>query len=373
VRIQVVRVDLFKVRMPLVHEFETSSHRKGWTEHVLVKMTDSEGVVGWGESASPSDPYFCGENVDTCWLMLERYLVPGLLGKSWHTPADAAGFARIKDNGFARAATDMACWDLYSRHRGQPLAQALGGEAETIEAGVSLGIEPTVDALLQLVALYVKEGYRRVKLKITPGWEVVPCEEVLGSFPGIVVQVDGNGAFSPHEHQEVFSRLDELGLGMIEQPFAADDLTAHAQLQRSLSTPVCLDESITSDAVLRTALTLGACRVVNVKVSRLGGLGPARKVHDVCLAAGVPAWCGGMHELGVGRAANVALASLPGFVLPSDVSGSAKYYEQDVVSPPIVAEGGKVRVPRSAPGLGHEVMVDVVESHLTGRATLGTA
>ena len=368
--IQIVRVELFKVRMALVREFETSSHRKGWIEHILVRAVDRDGLEGWGESASPTDPYFCSENVETCWLMLERYLVPAILGATWRTPAEASGLAHINGNAFARAATDMACWDLYSRHLGLPLVEVLGGEAETIEAGVSLGIEPTIDALLDVVTEYVNEGYQRVKLKIAPGWEVEPCRHVLDAFPGIALQVDGNGAFSPNDHSAVLAQLDELGLTMIEQPFAADDLTAHADLQRRLSTPVCLDESITSPAAVRTALALGACRVVNVKVSRLGGLGPARAVHDVCRAAGVPVWCGGMHEFGVGRAANVALASLPGFVFPSDVSGSDKYYEHDVVSPPIFAEAGKVQVPRSAPGLGHEVLLDEVERHLTGRATL---
>lgn len=368
--VQIVRAELFKVRMPLVHEFETSSHRKGWIEHILVKATDSDGFVGWGESASPSDPYFCSENVDTCWLMLERYLVPALLGVPWRTPADAFRLAHINGNAFARAATDMACWDLYSRHLGQPLAEVLGGDAETIEAGVSLGIESTIGALLDVVAVHVKEGYRRVKLKIAPGWEVEPCRQVLSSFPGITLQVDGNGAFSPKEHRETFSLLDGLGLTMIEQPFAADDLMAHAELQGRLVTPVCLDESLTSPAAVRTAIALGACRIVNVKVSRLGGLGPARTVHDVCRAAGVPVWCGGMHEFGVGRAANVALASLPGFVLPSDVSGSDKYYDQDIVSPPIIAKDGLVHVPRSVPGPGHEVLFDQIQRNLTGHATL---
>jgi len=369
-KIQIVRVELFKVSMALVREFETSSHRKGWIEHILVRATDSEGFVGWGESASPSDPYFCSENVDTCWLMLERYLVPALLGATWRTPIEAFGLAHINGNAFARAATDMACWDLYSRHLGQSMAEVLGGDAKTIEAGVSLGIEPTIDALLDVVAAYVNEGYRRVKLKIAPGWEAEPCRQVLRSFPGIALQVDGNGAFSPNDHRDTFSRLDKLGLTMIEQPFAADDLVAHAELQRRLSTPVCLDESVTSPAAARTALALDACRIVNVKVSRLGGLGPARAVHDICRAAGVPVWCGGMHEFGVGRAANLALASLPGFVFPSDVSGSDKYYERDIVSPPIIAKDGKVLVPRSVPGLGHEVVFGEVQRHLTGHATL---
>ena len=190
------------------------------------------------------------------------------------------------------------------------------------------------------------------------------------SVPHVAVQVDGNGAFVPGPQSDaVLFKLDELGLTMIEQPFEADDVLAHAALQRQLTTPVCLDESITSPAAARTALALQACRIVNIKVSRLGGLGPARTVHDECHAAGVPVWCGGMHEFGVGRAANVALASLPGFTYPSDVSGSDKYYEQDIISPPVRAGNGYVAVPRTVPGLGHQVLVERIEKHLTGRAT----
>jgi O-succinylbenzoate synthase len=369
--IKIEKIDLYRVRIPLVHEFETSSHKKSFIEHILVRATDVSGRVGWGECASPADPYFCYESTDTCWLILRRYLIPSVLGESWDNPLEAYEKTEIKGNPFARAAIDMACWDLYSQHLGLPLADALGGTAPTIEAGVSLGIEPTIDGLLAAVAGHVGEGYGRVKLKIAPGWEFEPCRVVRDAFPEVALQVDANGGFEPSkESDDVFERLDTLGLLMIEQPFGDDDFVAHAQLQQRLETPLCLDESISSAAAVRTAIATEACRVVNIKVSRLGGLGRAREVHDLCLDAGIPVWCGGMHEFGVGRAANIALASLPGFAYPSDISGSRKYYEQDIVSPVITAQSGVVQVPHDVPGLGYEVHLDRIEKFLVNQTSL---
>jgi O-succinylbenzoate synthase len=371
VSITIEKVDLYRVRMPLVHEFETSSHKKSFIEHILVRATDSMGFVGWGECASPADPYFCYESTDTCWLILRRYLVPSVLGEPWDTPDEAYRIAEIKGNPFARAAIDMTCWDLYSQHLGLPLANALGGTAETIESGVSLGIEPSIDVLLKAVAGHVDEGYRRIKLKIAPGWEIEPVRQVRDAFPDIALQVDANGGFEPSPAStEVFVELDGYGLLMIEQPFEEDELLAHAALQGRLETPVCLDESISSAAAVSTALALEACRIVNIKVSRLGGLGKAREVHDLCFDAGIPVWCGGMHEFGVGRAANIAVASLPGFTYPSDISGSKKYYEHDVVVPEIVAKDGQVRVPHEVPGIGYEVHLERVEKYLVNQTSL---
>lgn len=360
------RIELFLLRLPLVHEFETSSHRKGYIDHILVRVTDTDGGYGWGESASPSDPYFCDENVETCWLMLHDYFAPALLGTPWETPDEAAqAYARVKGNWFARAAMDIACRDLASRNAGISLATSLGGTAAEVSAGVSLGIERTIGDLLEQVNHHVAQGYRRVKLKIRPGWDVAPAEAVRAAFPDITLQVDANGGYpAAPDETAIFARLDELGLAMIEQPFEATDLLAHASLQRRLKTPVCLDETITTPAMARAALVMDACRVINIKVSRLGGLGPARQVHDLCHERGVPVWCGGMHEFGVGRAANVALSSLPGFTLPSDVSGSDKYYAQDVIEPAVLAIDGRVSVPADRPWLGHEVVMSRVKENL---------
>jgi o-succinylbenzoate synthase len=221
------------------------------------------------------------------------------------------------------------------------------------------------------VALHVGQGYRRIKLKIKPGWDIEPVRRVRDDFPGVDLQVDANGAYdgSPAD-LAVFNKLDHLNLLMIEQPFEETNLLAHSRLQQNLRTPICLDETITTASMAETALAMGACRIINIKVSRLGGLGPARAVHDLCRSQGVPAWCGGMHEFGIGRAANVALASLPGFTLPSDVSGSDKYFAQDLVEPAVVAADGSVLVPFDPPGLGHEVIWSRLQDHLLRTAEL---
>lgn len=366
----ITAIDLRLVRLPLVHTFETSSHRKDHLEHIVVRATSSDGAFGWGECASPSGPYYCGETVETCWHILSEHLAPLLLGRTWEHPDDAAAImAKVVGNNFARAGLDMACWDLFSTQLDRPLADVIGASAESVTAGVSLGIEPTVDALLAQVAGHVADGYGRVKLKIRPGWDVEPVRAVRSAFPDVLLQVDANGAYGAGD-LDALKRLDGHGLLMIEQPFAPDDLLAHAALRALVDTPVCLDESLTSLAVLRSALRLDACSIVNIKVSRLGGVGAARAVHDECLQRGVPAWCGGMHEFGIGRAVNLAVAALPGCTLPSDVSGSAKYYRTDIAREPITAHGGVVAVPRARAGIGVEVDAAVLDAHTTRRLTV---
>ena len=361
--ITITEVELSLVRLNLVHAFETSSHRKSHLDHIVVRVTAEDGSVGWGECASPSDPFYCGESTWTCWYVLGDYLAPMLLGQPWEHPDDAARLtSKVSDNHFARAGLDMACWDLYGQRHRAVLADQLGGTAELVSAGVSLGIEPTVDGLLRQVEQHVADGYRRVKLKIRPGWDLEPVKAVQAAFPAVALQVDANTGYHPGQ-ADTLAALDGLGLLMIEQPYDKNDLLSHAELAARLDTPVCLDESITSTAVLHTALRLGAADIVNIKVSRLGGLGASREVHDVCLDAGVPVWCGGMHEFGIGRAANLALASLPGFVLPSDVSGSDKYSRTDIVPPPIRARDGQVPVPRARHGLGVLVDEDILAQH----------
>ncbi|NUV61134.1 o-succinylbenzoate synthase [Streptomyces sp. CAI-85] len=368
--VTLAEIELALVRLDLVHSFETSSHRKSYLEHIVVRATAEDGSVGWGECASPSDPFYCGESTWSCWQVLGEYLAPMLLGRAWDHPEDAARLtAKVSGNHFARAGLDMACWDLYGQRRGEPLADVLGADADAVPAGVSLGIEPTIDALLAQVSRHVDDGYRRIKLKIRPGWDLEPVRAVQDAFPGVALQVDANTAYRP-EQESVLAELDGRGLLMIEQPYAATDLLSHARLAARLDTPVCLDESVTTPDVLRTALHLGAADVVNIKVSRLGGLGPSKTVHDLCLDAGVPVWCGGMHEFGIGRAANLALAGLPGFTLPSDVSGSDKYYRQDIVTPPIRAVDGMVAVPRSRPGIGLDVDPGRLSRHTTRTWTI---
>ncbi|MFI5733703.1 o-succinylbenzoate synthase [Kribbella sp. NPDC051587] len=351
---KIVAAKLHRVRLPLVHEFRTSSHGKSMLDHILVELTDDSGAVGWGEVASPSDPFYAPETVESCWHLGERYLVPAILGKEWERPEQLSQlWAKVRGNQFAKSGLDTAGWVLWATTNGVPLAEALGGTRTEVVAGVSLGIEPTIDALLAEVERHLAAGYPRVKLKIAPGWDVEPVRAVRSAHPDLDLHVDANGIYTA-EQSDHLKALDEFGLTMIEQPFAPRDLLAHANLQRQIATPVCLDESVETLKDLETALFVQAIRVLNIKVSRMGGLTPARAAHDRAHEAGIPVWCGGMHEFGIGRAANVALSSLPGFSLPSDVSASAKYYAQDVITPPVVATQGVVQVP-TAPGLGHDV------------------
>lgn len=360
---KIARIRLFTLSQALRHSFETSSHRKSGIEHVLVEVTDADGRTGWGEIASPSDPYFGAETTTTAWEIATGYLVPALLGAEGDQPsALERTWARVRGHEFAKAGFSGAVWDLYARANGIALATALGGTRDAVVAGVSLGIEPSIDELLAQVQLQRDAGYPRVKLKIAPGWDVEPVRAVRAAHPDLDLHVDANGAYpDDDEAAAVFARLDREGLTMIEQPYAPRELVAHAELQARLDTDVCLDESVVALGDLRAMIRLQAARILNIKVSRMGGLQVAKDAHDLALDAGIPVWCGGMHEFGVGRAANVALSALPGFLLPSDVSGSDKYYESDIIEPPVVAVAGRVRVP-TAPGIGHEVRVARIES-----------
>ena len=356
------RLRIFEVRLHLVHSFQTSSHRKSGLTHLLVAATDADGRTGWGEIASPADPYYCSETTSTAFDIAIDYLVPRVLDTDWETPAELeASWATIRGHEFAKAGFSGAAWDLYARTTDTPLATALGGTRREVVAGVSLGIEATIDDLLVQVQHQVDAGYRRIKLKIAPGWDTEPVAAVRAAHPGLDLHVDANGAYPDDDASaKVFTTLDEADLTMIEQPYAPRDFVAHSRLQSRIGTPVCLDESVVDVHDLHTMIAMKAGRILNIKVSRMGGLTVAREAHDVATDAGIPVWCGGMHEFGVGRAANVAISSLPGFTLPSDVSGSDKYYARDVITPPVVAHGGVVIVPTD-PGIGHDVDMHWVE------------
>jgi O-succinylbenzoate synthase len=360
---RIERIDLRIVQLPLVRTFQTSSSRKDHIAHILVRVV-ADGVVGWGECASPSDPYYCPETTETCWHLLKDFLGPLVLGRPWETIDELASLYRlVKGNHFARSGLEMACWDALARRSGHPLSALLGGTRAEVAAGVSLGIESETGVLFDLIDRYLDEGYRRIKLKIAPGHDVEVVRRVRERYPDVPLQVDANSAYTLDD-ADTLKALDGFGLLLIEQPLAHDDIIDHARLQARLDTPICLDESIHSADDARKAIDLGACRVINIKVSRVGGLREARRVHDVCQARGVPVWCGGMHEFGIGRAANLAIASLPGFTLPGDVSGSDKYYREDLVEPPIRASRGLLAVP-AGPGLGVEPVAERIE-----RATL---
>ena len=359
---KVTGVELRRVRLPLVTPFRTSVGHTWERDALLVKVITPD-AEGWGECTAMAEPTYTSEYVDGAQHVLLRHLLPRLLARPDIAAEEVAPtLSAVKGHPMAKAAVELAVLDAELRADGTPLARRLGAVRDTVEAGVAVGMTGSVAELLDAVATYLDAGYGRVKLKVDPGWDVEPVRAVRERFGDVLLQVDANGAYDPARPEPLLA-LDSFGLAMIEQPFAPDELLAHAELARRLRTPVCLDESITSAAAAELAIASGAAAVVNVKAPRVGGYLEACRVHDVCTAAGVPVWCGGMLETGVGRAANVALAALPGFTMPGDLSATDRYYHADV-TPPFVLEDGRLRVP-TGPGLGVDVLADVVEQRTT--------
>lgn len=366
---KIERVELHRVKLELVRPFRTSSAYRTHIEHILVRLINSDEAEGWGEIATAVDPFYNAETTGTAWHIAHDFLAPMIVGSSWNTIDEFRGFYRkVKGNRFARAGMEMAAWDLLGRKTGQSLAAMQGGTRTEVEVGVSLGIENDIETLLYQVEKFVAEGYRRVKLKIAPGWDVAPVRAVREKYPTLPLQVDANSAYSLNDINHL-KKLDDFQLLLIEQPLADDDIIDHATLQKVLNTPICLDESLHQVGDVRKALELKSCRVVNIKVSRVGGLLESKLVHDFCLERNIPVWCGGMHEFGLGRAANLALASLTGFTLPGDTSGSDKYWKEDLIDPPIVVNNGLAQVP-TGPGLGVNLRMDRVEAGCTGMAVI---
>lgn len=330
---------------------------------------DLEGVEGVAECVAAETPHYTYETVDTARWVTETHLIPAVLGLAMTHPRDVGrAMERVaKGHHMAKSAIEMAAWDAWARSRGESLAQALGGARSAVEAGVSLGIERDTDRLLDGIAAFVDEGYRRIKLKIAPGRDVEVLDAVRRRFPAIPLTVDANAAYGAGDGAHL-ERLDDYRLMYIEQPFGEDELLGHAELQARLDTPICLDETITGPTRCREALALAACRVVNIKAGRVGGHAAALAIHDLCRDAGVPVWCGGMLETGIGRAHNVALASLPNMKLPGDTSASDRYWNRDVVVPPFRLEpDGSVVVP-TGPGIGVELDRDFLASIEVDRA-----
>jgi len=349
---RLAQVELRRVHLPLVSPFRTSFGTEHDRDILLVRVITEEGVSGWGECVATTEPLYSAEHVSGAQEVIRNFLVPRLWGGELTALRVGPALAAIKGHRMAKAAVEMAVLDAQLRGTGEPLAEYLGAERTTVEAGVSVGIADSIPALLDAVAGYLDEGYRRIKLKIEPGWVVEPVRAVRERFGDIPLQVDANAAFGLGD-AGLLRALDAFDLLLIEQPLAEDDLREHAALARLLRTPICLDESIVSAKAAADAIALGACRIVNIKPGRVGGLLEARRIHDLCAANGVPVWCGGMLETGIGRAANLALAGLPNFTLPGDVSASGRYWRRDITDP-FVLEDGHVRVP-AGPGLGVRV------------------
>jgi len=349
-------IELVRFRLPLVLAFRTSFGTQ--TERdVLLVCVHSGDIRGWGECVSGEDPGYSSEFVDASEQVIARFLAPRLLVRESVTAAQVEGILHsVRGHKMAKAAVEMAVLDAQLRQRGTPLSEHLGGVRREVEVGVSVGITDTIPRLLDLVEGYLAQGYRRIKLKIEPGWDLAPLQAVREHFGSeLLLQVDANTAYSRSDIPHL-CRLDPYELLLIEQPFGREDLEAHAELGRRSATPVCLDESIESVGDALRAIALSAASVVNIKAGRVGGYLEARRIHDLCAASGIPVWCGGMLETGVGRAANIALASLANFVLPGDISASSRYFERDITAP-FELVGSALSVPEG-PGIGVEVDED---------------
>lgn len=360
------RVILRHIEMPLLRPFTTSFGTQRRKQCILVEVQNEDGASGWGESVAFPEPYYNEETLQTNWHMLTALLIPILenVGGIGHPDELRTHFASIRGNYMARSAIEGAIWDLYARENGVSLAQAIGGQKTQIEVGVSIGIQPSLSDLLSVVEGNVAKGYKRIKIKIKPGLDTDVIGEVRRLFPGIRMMADANSAYTLEDAGRL-RQLDEYGLMMIEQPLAHNDIVDHGKLQRMLQTPICLDESIHSCGDARKAVDLGSCRIINIKIGRVGGISEAIRLHNFCAGRNIPVWCGGMLETGIGRAHNIAISSLPGFTLPGDTAASSNYWEEDIIEPEVTVEDGIIRVP-DGPGIGfepHRARIDRRTSH----------
>jgi len=368
--IKVDQIVLRHIRMPLVHFFETSFSRTYERDIILVEAI-ADGVSGWGEVTAGENPFYNEEWTGSIWPLLIDYVAPRILHHEFASPEDvAARTAHIRGHNMARGGAEAAIWDLHARLQNEPLWKTIGaGARHEIACGVSNGIQDTVSQLLEKIQTELDAGYQRIKMKIKPGWDVDVIREVRKRFPAIKLMADANSAYTLHDIDHL-KELDQFYLMMIEQPLAHDDIIDHAVLQSKLQTPVCLDECIRSAHHAEQAIRLKAGRIINIKLGRVGGFAEAKRVHDLCQANGIPVWCGGMLESGIGRAHNIALSTLPNFVLPGDVSASKRYWKRDIIIPPVeVSSCGTIQV-SDAPGFGYELDTDYLESLVVRREVL---
>jgi O-succinylbenzoate synthase len=353
-------ITLREIRMPLVHFFETSFKRT-YDRRILLLCLACEGIEAWGECVAGEGPHYSEESIDTAWHVTREYLAPAILGKNLEHGRDCVPlFASIRGHRMAKAAMENALWHAESIEKGIPLWKLLGGTRTEVPCGVSIGIQDSVEQLLEKIQIELAAGYQRIKVKIKPGWDIPVIERIRVRWPGIVLSCDANSAYTLEDTAHL-KKLDEFNLLMIEQPLWNDDIYFHARLQKQLTTALCLDESIRSARDAQMACELGSCRIVNIKVGRVGGFSEAIAVHNTCKAAGIPVWCGGMLESGIGRVQNLALSTLDNFTLPGDVSASKRYWKEDIIEPEVlVSPRGTIRV-SSDIGIGHVVRKDLIQ------------
>jgi len=368
---QLERIELREIELPLLSPFETSFGCTTQRRILIVRVFDKTGASGYGECVAAEGPFYNHETVDTAWLITAKYVGPLLARAGVETAREVnAALAPIRGNQMAKAGVEAAIWDLEAKLAGRPLWQHLGGARDEINCGVSIGLQETTEKLIEKVAHELESGYQRIKIKIKPGKDVQLVEAIRSRFPDITLSVDANSAYSLNGDLSVVKPLDQYNLLMIEQPLAPGDLVDHAKLQREIKTPICLDESICSLSDARHANELGSCRIINIKLGRVGGHTEVQLIQAYAIDHGIPVWCGGMLEAGIGRAHNIALSTLPGFTLPGDVSASARYWAEDIIEPPVtVSRKGTIKAPTGA-GIGYEVNEARVEALTVRRETV---
>jgi o-succinylbenzoate synthase len=358
--VKIEAITLREIHMPLVHFFETSFGRT--TERRILLLTiHTDGPEGWGECVAGEDPFYSEESIDTAWYATERHLAPALLGKKIDHAADAVAlFGKVRGHRMAKGAVENALWDAEAQASNLPLWQLLGGTQKEIPCGVSIGIQNSHEQLLEKIETELNAGYRRIKVKCKPGWDIEVFEKIRARWPQIVLSCDANSAYTL-DQVEHLKKFDAFNLLMIEQPLWHDDFYFHARLQKQLKSSICLDEAIHGWRDAQAALELGACKIINIKVGRVGGFSEAIAVHNVVHRGGIPVWCGGMLETGIGRAHNIALSTLPNFTLPGDVSASKRYWKEDIIEPAVeVSPQGFIKVPQT-PGRGFKIKTDLIE------------
>jgi len=353
-------ITLREISMKLVAPFETSMDRME-VRRIILLEANVDGVTGWGECVAAEAPFYSPEYTDTAWPVLRDFLWPMVKGKRFDSACEIWGLLKqVRGHNMAKACLEAAVWDAEAKQKGIPLAKLVGGTREEIASGVSIGIKDSVDELAANVKKELAAGYQRIKIKIKPGKDLEQVQRLRQEFPRIKLMVDANSAYTMNDFP-LLKQLDGFYLMMIEQPLGWDDIYSHVELQKRLETPICLDECVHTEEQARAAVELGACKIINIKLGRVGGFTMARHIHDICQQHGIPVWCGGMLESGIGRAHNIALATLPNFTLPGDVTASKRYWAEDIVSPEVtVSPQGTIRVP-TGPGIGLEPRLDLIE------------
>jgi O-succinylbenzoate synthase len=362
-------ITLREIQMPLVHFFETSFGRVHG-RRILLLTAHCDGVDGWGECVAGVDPFYSSEWIESAWPTLKHYLAPAVVGRTLATARESVPLtARVRGHRMAKAALENALWDAEAKQKQQPLWKLLGGTLQEISCGVSIGIQDSVEQLLEKIQTELAAGYRRIKIKVKPGWDINVLERIRSRWPDILLSCDANSAYTLDELEHL-RKFDQFNLLMIEQPLWDDDIYYHSRLQKELRTAICLDESIHHARDAAHALDVGACRIINIKAGRVGGFTEAKKVHDVCASRNIPVWCGGMLESGVGRAHNIALSTLQNFRLPGDVSASRRYWKEDIVEPEVEVTPQGTIVIRNDPGTGYRVREDLIEKLTVRKETI---